>query len=106
MNLKKAENYFFKKAALEVNNFGKSSQYETLSIEVNDIFYHSVRILTTEGISTVCEMTAVVKDLASTTFCVPVIYKHSPLAYSIINKNHWYSMLKSTHALKQYRDTF
>ena len=36
-------------------------------------------------------MTAVMKDLASTTFCVAVIYRHSPLAYSIINEIHWYS---------------
>ena len=36
-------------------------------------------------------MTAVIKDLTFTTFCVPVIYRHSPLAYSIINEIHWYS---------------
>ena len=36
-------------------------------------------------------MTAAMEDLASTTFCVPVIYRHSPLAYSIINEIHWYS---------------
>ena len=31
------------------------------------------------------------KDLCSNTFCVPVIYNHSPLACSIVNKIHWHS---------------
>ena len=31
------------------------------------------------------------KDLSSDTFCVPLVYKHSPLAYGLINEIHWYS---------------
>ena len=86
-----AENYFFKKATLEVKKFAKPSQYEKISTEAKGILYYSGRILPTDGISAACEMTAVMKDLVSTTFCVPVIYRHSPLAYSIINEIHWYS---------------
>ena len=36
-------------------------------------------------------MSDVMKDLSSSTFFVPVIYKHSPLAYSIVNDVHWNS---------------
>ena len=36
-------------------------------------------------------MRAVMKDLPSVTFCVPVIYRHFPLACTIINEIHWYS---------------
>lgn len=86
--LKEAENYFFKKATLKVKKFAKPSQYETISTEANGILYYNQRILSTGGISAACEMTAVMKDLASTTFYVPVIYRH--LAYSIINEIHWY----------------
>ena len=36
-------------------------------------------------------MSDVMKDLSSSTFFVPVIYKHFPLAYSIVNDVHWNS---------------
>ena len=36
-------------------------------------------------------MSDVMKDLSSSTFFVPVIYKHSPLDYSIVNDVHWNS---------------
>ena len=31
------------------------------------------------------------KDVFQNTFCVPRIYKHSPLAYIIVNEMHWHS---------------
>ena len=36
-------------------------------------------------------MSTVMKDLAADTSCVPIIYKHSPLAYSLIHEVHWHS---------------
>lgn len=42
-------------------------------------------------ISAASEMAAVMNDSPSTICCVPVIYRHSPLAYSIINEIHWNS---------------
>ena len=89
--LKEVDNYFFKKATLEVKKFAKPSQYEKISTEAKEILYYKGRILPTDGISAACEMTAVMKNLASTTSCVPVIYRHSPLAYSIIKEIHCYS---------------
>lgn len=35
-------------------------------------------------------MTDVIKDLSTATFCVPLVEKHSPIAYSIINEVHWF----------------
>ena len=61
---------------LEVKKFAKPSQYEMISSKPNEILYYSDRILPADGISVVCQMTAVMKDLASTTFYVPVIYRH------------------------------
>ena len=31
----------------------------------------------------------VMQDLSAATFCVPIVDKHSPLAYAIINDIHW-----------------
>ena len=90
-DLKEAENCFFKKATLEVKKFVKPSQYEKISTEANGILYYNGRILPRDGISAACEIAAAMKDLASTKFCVPVIYRHSPLVYSMINEIQWYS---------------
>ena len=49
------------------------------------------RILPTEEICAVTPMTDVMKDLVSSTFCVPVIEKHSPIAYSIVSEIHWHN---------------
>ena len=42
-------------------------------------------------------MTNVMKDLQQTSFCVAIINKRSPLAYSIVNEIHWYNNI-SKHA--------
>ena len=47
--------------------------------------------LPTDNIKITGGMSTVMKDLAADTFCVPIIYKHSPLAYSLINEVHWHS---------------
>ena len=74
--LNKAENHFFKMVTLEVKKFARPSQYEMISTKPNEILYYSDRILPPGEISVVYQMAAVMKDLASTTFCVPVIYRH------------------------------
>ena len=87
-----AKNYFFRKATAEIKHFAKSSDYESISKEEDEILYYTGRILPTDSISDVHErMTDVMKDLSATTFCVPLVYKHSPLAYSIVSEIHWYS---------------
>ena len=69
----KAENYFFKNVTLEVNKFEKPKKYE----KADGILYYTSRILPTEGISTAND--SCYKRFSIPTFCVPVIYRHSPL---------------------------
>ena len=35
-------------------------------------------------------MTTAMKDLVETTYCVPIIEKHSPITYSFISEIHWH----------------
>ena len=86
-----AEKYFFRKARVEVKRFIKPTQYQKISIDRDGILYYSERILPTDNTQITGEMSTVIKDLAAYTFCVPLIYKHSPLAYSLINEVHWHS---------------
>jgi len=86
--------YFFKQATIEVKQFNKKSNYEKFSNERNGILMYTGRILPSNNITVVGKMTEIMKDLSSTSFCVPIIDKHSPLAYSIINDVHWYSEIK------------
>ena len=85
------EEYFFRKATLEVKKFIKPTQYQKTSIERDGILHYSGRILPTDNIKITGEISTVMKDLAVDTFCVPIIDKHSPLAYSLINDMHWHS---------------
>ena len=43
-------------------------------------------MIATEKINATCGMSTVMKDLCSNTFCLPVNYKNSPLAFSIVNE--------------------
>ena len=76
-----SKRYLFKKATLEVKRFLKASQYEKISIEKHGILFYSGRILPTDTVNTIGEISSVVKDLSSDTFCVPLVYKHSQLSY-------------------------
>ena len=89
-SLKEAEDYFYRKATAEIHQFMKPSEYADKTKEVNEILYYSGRILPDDNVTIVGKMTNAMKDLCSTTFFVPAIEKHSPLAYSIINEIHWY----------------
>ena len=50
---------------------------------------YSGRILPEDKVEGVDCLTDVMKDLTATSFCVPVIDKHSPIAYSIVTYYHW-----------------
>ena len=85
-----AKIYFYKKAAAEVVHFNKKQIYEKFSKEKDGVLWYTGRILPSDHVSAVGKLTSSMLDLTSTTFCVPVIDSHSPLAYSIINDVHWY----------------
>ena len=87
--LKAAEYYFFKKGTLEIKQFYKEETYSKFSKEVNGVLIYTGRILPTEKVEVVGKMTEVMKDLTATTFCVPLLEKHSPISYSIVMDFHW-----------------
>ena len=74
----------------EITAFVKKNLSNKKNIKIlfqkDGILYHKGRILTTEKINASCELSTIMKDLYSNIFCVPVIYKHLPLAYSIVNE--------------------
>ena len=89
--LDKAAQYFFRKGSQEVKHFLKESQYKKISTEKDGTLFYTGRILPTQSISIVGRMTDAMKDLQATTFCVPILEKHSPIAYSIVSEIHWYN---------------
>ena len=91
--IKASEQHLVKKATLEVKHCLKSNQFEKISSEKDGIFYYNGKIPLTENVNAACEMSSITKDLSSSTFCVPVIYKHFPLANSVINEVHRHSKI-------------
>ena len=81
-----AETYFFKKATAEIKKFykGKLDKFT----EKDGILLYNGRLLPDE-VQVITPMADAMKDLTSTTFCVPAVYKHSPIAYALVNDVHW-----------------
>ena len=80
-------------ATNEVKQFTKSKCYIDVSEEMNGILYHTGRILPTQEFSVISAMTEVMHDLVPSTFCIPIVDKHSPLAYAVINEVHWFNKI-------------
>ena len=72
-----------------MKHFLKDSKIEQISFEKDGILYYSGRLQPNQEMNPVAKLTEVMKDLSSSTFCVPIIEKNSPLAYSLINEVHW-----------------
>ena len=87
--LKEGKDYFFRKASDEIRHFVKPSEYEKISIEKEGILYYTGRILPTQRVDSVVSLTDVMKDLSGTSFFVPIVDSHSPVAYSVVNDVHW-----------------
>ena len=87
--LNNALGYYFTKATNEVKHFLPVSAYQKISEEKNGILHYTGRILPTQrpgGDLTLCDVSF---DLAKSTFCVPIVERYSPVAYSIVNEVHW-----------------
>ena len=82
--------YFFKKSTAEVKHFAQKRAYKDLSRESLGILYYTGRILPSQKIDSKAQLSDVCLDLSQASFCVPLIEKHSPLAYAFINEIHWY----------------
>ena len=88
--LKESANYYYRKATNEVKHFVKKEKYEHISTEKDGILYYTGRVLPDQEFNAVVDLTGIMRDLSMSTFCVPIIEKHSPVAYSLINEVHWY----------------
>lgn len=87
--LKDGSDYFFRKCTGEIKQFLPKTKYDHISKEVDGILIYSGRILSSTEVTCTGKFTNAMKDLTSTTFCVPLVDKSSPVAYSIINDVHW-----------------
>ena len=90
-SLKFALSYYFQKGTLEVKHFLPKDSYKNISKEIDGILQYSGRILPSQKIDNELQLADVCTDLTSSTFCVPILDKHSPISYSIINEVHWHS---------------
>ena len=82
--------YFYLKASNEVKKYCNKKQYAKISEEKSGILYYSGRILPSQEFTNKLDLSDVCIDLSTSTFCVPLVDKYSPLAYAIINEIHWY----------------
>ena len=74
--IQRSQNYFYKLATMEVKKFANLSQYDKLSFQKEDILYYTGRILYTQEVKSVSNPTAVMSDLCTNSFCVPIIYRN------------------------------
>ena len=87
--LQRAEQYFYRKGTSEVKEFASPSKYSNTSIEKDGILTYTGRMLPTDSVTIIGKATQRMLDLQSTSFCVPILEKSSPIAYSIVNDIHW-----------------
>ena len=84
-----ALNYYFMKATQEIKRFNNSKFIKNNSVEKGGILYHVGRVLD-DNVSFKTSMSDVMIDLSKSSFIVPIVYRYSPLAYSIVNQVHWF----------------
>ena len=88
--LKAAEQHFYKKRSQEVIQYLPKKKYEKLATQSNDgLLMYTGCILPGNDVSIVGNFTDTMRDLSMITFCVPMLERHSPLAYSIALDVHW-----------------
>ena len=88
--IQRSENYFYQRATEEVKEFSKPSKYGKISSEKDKILFYTEQILPNQDIQHTGNPTAIMSDLYSTSFFVPIIHKNSPIGYSIISHIHWH----------------
>ena len=87
--IQRAEHYYWWKGSAEVRHFVKAEKYKRFTKDINGVLTYTGRILDSDNVQITTPMTSAMKDLQSTTFCVPVLDKHSPISYAIVNEAHW-----------------
>lgn len=76
-----SENYFYRKATLEVKQFSKLKDYKGVTFMKDNILYYSGRIIDGQEITSVANTMI---DLSPLTFVKPVVDRYSPIGYSIM----------------------
>eukprot|EP00111_Clytia_hemisphaerica_P018493 TCONS_00054730-protein len=87
--IKRAEHYYWWKGSAEVRHFIKAEKYKRFIKDINGILTYTGRILDSDEAQITTPMTKAMTDLQSTTFCVPILDKYSPISYAIVNEVHW-----------------
>ena len=105
VDIKCGEQYYYSKATREVKEFNDFNVYKKFSREKDGILWYTGRILPNDKISVVGNMTQNMIDLSADTFCVPVIDKYSPVAYSVVNEIHWNGLVKHSGVESVWRET-
>ena len=85
----KAKSYYFKKCTAEIQHFVPKKKYEKISRMKDEVLVYTGRVLSCDDITVTGKFTKTMKDLSTTSFCVPLVDKHSPVAYAIVNDVHW-----------------
>ena len=100
-----AEESFYRKATNEVKKFTEKKKYAQKSVEKNGILYYSGRLLPEIDVEGASSFSSAMFDLTTTTFCVPIVERHSPLAFSVVNEIHWYHKVakhKGVETIQRY----
>lgn len=99
--MKRAEDYFFKKATREVQHFCKKKDYETITKLEGDILYYTGRVLDTQEYNA---MENVMYDLDPLSFVKPITDRYSPVAYSVMVHSHKINHMNAIATLRQSMD--
>ena len=99
-DLSHAKSYYYERATKEIKEFTKKKKYENISTQKDDVLYYTGRILPEQKVNSVATLSGVMKDLSTSTFVVPLIDKHSPLAYSIVTEVHWHDKIAKHAAIE------
>ena len=78
------------KRALKRNSYQRMCTRIFLTKKQHSLFYRTN--ITISGIYGKLNLSDVCIDLTSTSFCVPLIDRSSPLAYAVVNEIHWYNV--------------
>ena len=87
--LKTSASYFYHMGTREIIQFVQPKKYEKFTSRKGDLLIYTGRILPEDEVTIVGRYTSTMRDLANTSFCVPVLDKDSPVAYSIALDVHW-----------------
>ena len=85
-----AFNYFVLKASAEMIHFLDKKRYVNISKNIDGVLYYSGRILPDQQFQGYPDLCNAALDLCKTSFCVPMMDQHSPVAISISLEIHWH----------------